>query len=151
LLVSGGKYRCFMRVIARRPISNSCAGFVVRSVKGVDLFGTDTTCVEGFPDLPLAKVGDIAELAIDIKAWLGPGEYFMTFAVADRSGLKLDCRLDALHFTVICPPTIHTISIVNLCPSYHMRSLPRRAAREPSLDGAPVTAHSAPDFEDEDD
>jgi lipopolysaccharide transport system ATP-binding protein len=128
LLVSGEKYCCFMRIVARHPVANSCAGFVVRSVKGVDLFGTDTTCIEGFPDLPLTRTGDIVELAIDIRAWLGPGEYFMTFALADRSGLKLDCRFDALHFTVIGPPTIHTTSVVNLSPSFHMRSLPRRAA-----------------------
>ncbi len=106
LLVSGQPYRCFMRVIARRPVGNTCAGFVVRSIKGVDLFGTDTTRVEGFPDLPLAQEGDVVELAIDIKMWLGPGEYFMTFALADRSGLKLDCRFDA--FT--SPSSGHPIS-----------------------------------------
>jgi len=128
LLVSGQPYRCFMRIIARRPVGNSCAGFVVRSVRGVDLFGTDTTRIDGFPDLPLAQAGDVVELAADITMWLGPGEYFMTFALADRSGLKLDCRFDALHFTVIGAPNIHTTSVVNLCPSFRMRSLPRRSA-----------------------
>ena len=96
--------------------------------EGVDLFGTDTTCVEGFPDLPLARAGDVVELAADITMWLGPGEYFMTFALADRSGLKLDCRFDALHFTVVGAPEIHTTSIVNLCPSFQMRPLPGRSA-----------------------
>ena len=128
LLVSGQPYRCFMRIVARQPVGNSCAGFVVRSIKGVDLFGTDTTCVEGFPDLPLARAGDVVELAADITMWLGPGEYFMTFALADRSGLKLDCRFDALHFTVVGAPEIHTTSIVNLCPSFQMRPLPGRSA-----------------------
>jgi homopolymeric O-antigen transport system ATP-binding protein len=126
LLVSGQPYRCFMRIIARRPVGNTCAGFVVRSIKGVDLFGTDTTRVEGFPDLPLAQAGDVVELAIDITMWLGPGEYFMTFALADRGGLKLDCRFDALHFTVIGAPNIHTTSVVNLAPSFRMRSRPGR-------------------------
>ena len=126
LLVSGQPYRCFMRIIARRPVDNTCAGFVVRSIKGVDLFGTDTTRVEGFPDLPLAQAGDIVELAVDITMWLGPGEYFMTFALADRGGLKLDCRFDALHFTVIGAPNIHTTSVVNLSPSFRMRSRPHR-------------------------
>jgi lipopolysaccharide transport system ATP-binding protein len=128
LLVSGQPCRCFMRIIARRPVGNTCAGFVVRSIKGVDLFGTDTTRIDGFPDLPLAHPGDVVELAADITMWLGPGEYFMTFALADRSGLKLDCRFDALHFTVIGAPNIHTTSVVNLCPSFRMRSLPRRSA-----------------------
>jgi ABC-type polysaccharide/polyol phosphate transport system ATPase subunit len=135
LLVSGQPYRCFMRIMARRPVGNSCAGFVVRSVRGVDLFGTDTTRIDGFPDLPLAQAGDVVELAADITMWLGPGEYFMTFALADRSGLKLDCRFDALHFTVIGAPNIHTTSIVNLCPSFRMRSRPRRSA--PSDPAAP--------------
>jgi lipopolysaccharide transport system ATP-binding protein len=128
LLVSGQPYRCFMRIIARRPVGNSCGGFVVRSIKGVDLFGTDTTRIDGFPDLPLAQTGDVVELAADITMWLGPGDYFMTFALADRSGLKLDCRFDALHFTVIGAPNIHTTSVVNLCPSFRMRSLPRHSA-----------------------
>jgi hypothetical protein len=134
LLVSGQPYRCFMRIVARRPVGNSCAGIAVRSIKGVDLFGTDTTRIDGFPDLPLEQAGDVVELAVDITMWLGPGEYFMTFALADRSGLKLDCRLDALHFSVIGPPTIHTISVVNLCPAFEMRSLTRRgpAAAGPS-------------------
>jgi lipopolysaccharide transport system ATP-binding protein len=140
LLVSGEKYRCFMRVVTHCPIENSCAGFVVRSIRGVDLFGTDTTCIEGFPNLPLARAGDRVEVSIDIRAWLGPGDYFMTFALADRSGLKLDCRLDALHFTVIGPPTIHTISIVNLNPSYHMRSLSHRTAGAAAPDDALVAA-----------
>jgi ABC-type polysaccharide/polyol phosphate transport system ATPase subunit len=128
LLVSGQPYRCFMRIIARQPVGNSCGGFVVRSIKGVDLFGTDTTRIDGFPDLPLAQTGDVVELAADITMWLGPGDYFMTFALADRSGLKLDCRFDALHFTVIGAPNIHTTSVVNLCPSFRMRSLPRHSA-----------------------
>jgi len=128
LLVSGQPYRCFMRIVAHRPVDNSCAGFVVRSIKGVDLFGTDTTRIDDFPDLPLARAGDVIELAIEITMWLGPGEYFMTFALADRGGLKLDCRFDALHFTVIGAPNIHTTSVVNLCPSFRMRSLPRRGA-----------------------
>jgi hypothetical protein len=128
LLVSGQPYRCFMRIIARRPVGNSCGGFVVRSIKGVDLFGTDTTRIDGFPDLPLAQTGDVVELAADMTMWLGPGDYFMTFALADRSGLKLDCRFDALHFTVIGAPNIHTTSVVNLCPSFRMRSLPRHIA-----------------------
>jgi ABC-type polysaccharide/polyol phosphate transport system ATPase subunit len=128
LLVSGQPYRCFMRIIARRPVGNSCGGFVVRSIKGVDLFGTDTTRIDGFPDLPLAQTGDVVELSADITMWLGPGDYFMTFALADRNGLKLDCRFDALHFTVIGAPNIHTTSVVNLCPSFRMRSLPRHSA-----------------------
>jgi lipopolysaccharide transport system ATP-binding protein len=140
LLVSGQPYRCFMRIVARSPVRNSCAGIAVRSIKGVDLFGTDTTRIDGFPDLPLEQTGDVVELAVDITMWLGPGEYFMTFALADRSGLKLDCRLDALHFTVIGPPTIHTISVVNLCPSFEMRSLARRGAADPSDPAADTRA-----------
>jgi lipopolysaccharide transport system ATP-binding protein len=142
LLVSGQPYRCFMRIVARSPVGNSCAGIAVRSIKGVDLFGTDTTRIDGFPDLPLEQAGDVVELAVDITMWLGPGEYFMTFALADRSGLKLDCRLDALHFTVIGPPTVHTISVVNLCPSFEMRSLARRGAAtaEPSDPAADTRA-----------
>jgi lipopolysaccharide transport system ATP-binding protein len=142
LLVSGQPYRCFMRIVARRPVRNSCAGIAVRSIKGVDLFGTDTTRIDGFPDLPLAEAGDVVELAVDITMWLGTGEYFMTFALADRSGLKLDCRLDALHFTVIGAPTIHTISVVNLSPSFHMRSLPPRAGATPSPRDVPVAERS---------
>ncbi len=128
LLVSGNSYRCFMHIMTHCPVGNSCAGFVIRSARGVELFGTDTTCVEGFPDLPLAAAGDLLEVAIEVRMWLGPGEYFLSFAVADRSGVKLDCRFDALQFTVIGAPTLHTTSIVNLCPSYQMRPLSRRGA-----------------------
>ncbi len=140
LLVSGQPYRCFMRIIARRPVKNSCGGFVVRSIKGVDLFGTDTTRIEGFPDLPLAQADDVVELAADITMWLGPGEYFMTFALADRGGLKLDCRFDALHFTVIGAPNIHTTSVVNLSPTFRMRSLPRRSTSNDPATMAPAAA-----------
>jgi hypothetical protein len=117
-----------MHIAAHCPVANSCAGFVVRSARGVELFGTDTTCVEGFPDLPLAAAGDLLEVTIEVTMWLGPGEYFLSFAVADRSGVKLDCRFDALYFTVVGAPTLHTTSIVNLCPSFGMRPLSRRGA-----------------------
>jgi hypothetical protein len=143
LLVSGQKYRCFLRVAAHRPVGNSCAGFVVRSSKGVDLFGTDTTRIDNFPDLPLARPGDLVELAIDVTMWLGPGEYFMTFALADRTGLKLDCRFDALHLTVVGAPTIHTTSVVNLCPIFHMRALPRRRGSAAPPPGETSAAASA--------
>ncbi|MGC2203485.1 MAG: ABC transporter ATP-binding protein, partial [Stellaceae bacterium] len=107
LLTSGERYRCMMRMVAHKPVpSGVCAGFLIRSVQGVDLFGTDTGCGESATELPLAQPGDIAEVAVDLAMWLAPGEYFMTFAIADRSGLKLDCRFDALQFQVVGAPRL---------------------------------------------
>jgi homopolymeric O-antigen transport system ATP-binding protein len=127
LLTSGGRYRCMMRIIAHKPIPlGLCAGFLIRSTQGVDLFGTDTDRAEGAPDLPLAQPGDVAEVTVDLAMWLAPGDYFMTFAVARRDGLKLDCRFDALQFQVVGASRLYTTSIVNLCPVFTIERVSAR-------------------------
>jgi ABC-type polysaccharide/polyol phosphate transport system ATPase subunit len=119
LLRSGERYRCMMRIVAQKPVPpDSCAGFLVRSTKGVDLFGTDTTRAESVTGLPLAQPGDIAEVGVDLTMWLAPGDYFMSFTVARSDGLKLDCRFDALQFQVIGAPSLYTTSVVNLSPVF---------------------------------
>ena len=119
LLTSGARYRCMMRMVAHKPVPpGACAGFLIRSAQGVDLFGTDTGRGENATELPLRQPGDIAEVTVDLAMWLAPGEYFMTFAIASRDGAKLDCRFDALQFRVVGAPRVYTTSIVNLCPIF---------------------------------
>ena len=119
LLTSGGRYRCMMRIVVHEPVpADLCAGFLIRSTQGVDLFGTDTCLSEGATELPLAQPGDIAEVTVDLAMWLAPGEYFMTFAVARSDGAKFDCRFDALQFQVIGGSRLYTTSVVNLCPVF---------------------------------
>jgi len=53
LLTSGGRYRCMMRIVVHEPVpADLCAGFLIRSTQGVDLFGTDTCLSEGQQSYP---------------------------------------------------------------------------------------------------
>jgi homopolymeric O-antigen transport system ATP-binding protein len=124
LLTSGSQYRCMMRIAVNASVPpDLCAGFLIRSTQGVDLFGTDTCLGERATELPLAQPGDVAEVTVDLAMWLAPGEYFMTFALARRDGEKLDCRFDALQFQVVGASHLYTTSIVNLCPAFRVERL----------------------------
>ena len=45
-----------MRIAARKRLPpNTCAGFLIRSGKGVDLFGIDTTRTDPETELPISS------------------------------------------------------------------------------------------------
>ncbi len=113
-LHTGHRYRLTMTIEARRDLPSLTAGMVVRSRKGVDLYGFDTDWGHPQPLLAPLKAGETVTVNADIRMNLAGGDYFVTFAIARRDGLKYHLLNDALELKVIGPRAIFTTSVVDL-------------------------------------
>lgn len=112
ILESGKRYKFFLHALFYEDIDDVAAGFLIRDIKGVEIFGTNNTVQKIC--IPPQKKGDILTIKLDVSMWLATGRYFMTFAVANSAGFQYDIRYDALLFEVNGDGTIFTSSIVNL-------------------------------------
>lgn len=115
VLVSGQRYSITQTIIARTYVNDLASGFIIRNKRGVDLFGiTNKTANVKTPEL---TTGEVLEITIEVDAWLAAGDYFLQAANAGGDGIQYDCRIDAIHFTVINTPALFSTSIVNLNPT----------------------------------
>lgn len=115
LLTSGNQYRLFFRTVFYEAVRGATSGFVIRSMKGVDLFGT-STLVQKLHTIS-AQPGTIIESCCPVTMWLTNGIYFLTVAIADPYvdiNVQYDMIYDALQFEVRMQEEIFTTSIVNL-------------------------------------
>ncbi len=115
LLTSGCKYTFFFRTIFYEDVEGATSGFMIQSVKGVDLYGT-SSLVQKLPTLA-AKRGALVESRCEVTMWLTNGIYFLTVAIADpyaETDVQYDLCYDALQFEVQMKDEIFTTSIVDL-------------------------------------
>ena len=115
ILISGNRYSITQQVIANSRVKGLASGFIIRNKRGVDIFGITNKTAN--VDIPEISAGEVFEIRIEIDAWLAAGDYFLQAANAGEDGVQYDCRIDALHFTVINTPALFTTSIVNLNPT----------------------------------
>lgn len=116
-LVSGEKFTVMIRARFDRDIHEPTMGFLVRDVRGVDVFGVDTFGAR-IP-LPPCKSGEVLEFRLPCTMWLAKGTFFLSPSVGCiDDGSTLDMHLDALCFTVTTPLRVHDISIVNMAPEF---------------------------------
>jgi lipopolysaccharide transport system ATP-binding protein len=112
MLRSGQWYRLTQRVIAHADIADLASGFIIRNRHGIELFGiTNKTTGVAIGGI---KAGQVFDVSVSIQMWLAAGDYFVQAANAAPEGDQYDCRIDALHFTVIGTPELFTTSLVNL-------------------------------------
>jgi len=124
LLVSGAQYTFFLRAVFYEDVDGVVAGFLIRDVKGVDLFGTTTALLK--LDVPPPRLGDIIEVTLQVTMSLTNGIYFLTFAIADpkaETNVQYDMRYDALQFEVQMRDGIFTTSLVDLYPRIALKTL----------------------------
>jgi len=130
VLESGRPYTFFQRIIFHESVPPVSAGYLIRNVKGVDVFGiTNTT--QGIPIRAQTK-GDVLETRIEVRMWLAAGDYFLTVGVARLDGLQFDLRNDTLYFTVVGTPHIFTTSLVNLDAKFFVENVSSRASAQDS-------------------
>jgi hypothetical protein len=121
-LVSGEKFTVTIRARFDRDIQEPTMGFLVRDVRGVDVFGVDTFGAR-IP-LPPCKSGDVLEFRLPCTMWLAKGTFFLSPSVGCiDDGTTLDMHLDALCFSVTTPLRVHDISIVNMAPEFDNLSI----------------------------
>jgi len=118
LLESGGHYTFFLRAVFYEEVDGAVAGFAIRNVKGVDLFGT-TTALLNSPIVNPHK-GDVLEVRLRVNMTLTNGTFFLTVALADpdaASDVQYDMRYDVLQFEVKMKTGIFTTSVVDMDPN----------------------------------
>lgn len=114
VITSGARCRLFMTVNIRDRLHDLVAGFLIRSPKGLDVFGVDTGTDSRVRVPQPLKEGMMLRFEMAGTMWLANGEYFVTFALADQDGLKYDIQYDALNFRVNGTEPLYHTSLVNL-------------------------------------
>jgi ABC-type polysaccharide/polyol phosphate transport system ATPase subunit len=114
-LVSGKRYTFFSRTLFYEDVDGSTFGFVIRNLKGVDMFGTSNKA-QKMTTIPRKK-GDLVEADLAVSMWLTNGAFFLTASVADpfaTEDVQYDLLYDGFQFDVRMKEGIFTTSIVNL-------------------------------------
>jgi homopolymeric O-antigen transport system ATP-binding protein len=111
-LESGQRYYFQIRVIAHEDLNDIVAAFLVRDLRGIDLYGTDTL-LQGIT-IPAHRCGEIFAIEMYTKMSLAPGQYFLTPSVTRSNGMQYDLQYDAVLFEVIGDGKAYTNSRVNL-------------------------------------
>lgn len=121
-LVSGQRFTVRIRARFHRDILEPTFGFLVRDVRGVDVFGVDTFGAR--IQLPPCKAGGELEFRLPCTMWLAKGNFFLSPSVGCiEDGATLDMHLDALCFSVSTPLRVHDISLVNMLPEFDRLSV----------------------------
>lgn len=111
-LESGKQYHFQIRVIVHESLSDIVAAFLVRDVRGIDLYGTDTLLQE--ITIPPHQRGEMFAVEMSIKMSLAPGSYFLTPSVTRSNGKQYDLQYDAVLFEVTGDGKAYSNSRVNL-------------------------------------
>lgn len=111
-LESGKHYHFQIRVIAHEDLKDIVAAFLVRDLRGIDLYGTDTLLQQ--ISIPAHRRGEIFAVEMYIRMSLAPGSYFLTPSVTRSDGKQYDLQYDAVLFEVVGDTKAYSNSRVNL-------------------------------------
>jgi ABC-type polysaccharide/polyol phosphate transport system ATPase subunit len=106
-------YRLVIRLRAERASQQLHVGFLIRDIRGAEIFGWDTAS-GGAGSIPPLGPGEVREMRVAFRANLAAGNFFVTAATAHLDGAKQDVRFDCLDFVVAPTPTVFSNSLVNL-------------------------------------
>ena len=115
MLVSGAKYRLFSKAVFYEDVPAITSGFVIRNIKGVDIFGT-SSLVQRLQTVE-AKKGTVIKSCCDVTMWLTNGVFFLSVALANpyaTEEVQYDLLYDAYQFEIEMKPDLFTPSLVNL-------------------------------------
>jgi len=111
-LAAGEHFTVAARIRMDEAAEDLTVGFLIRTPRGVDLFGVDNT-VDPRYSVALPAGGE-ATIALSGRMNLSNGDYFVTVGLARRDGTKIDLRYDVLHFSVTGTERQYTTSLVQL-------------------------------------
>jgi len=115
VLVSGTRYVIYFRALFYENVAGTGAGFLIRNIKGVDMFGVSLSSL-GLPVVSVRK-GDIFEARLAVTMWLTNGTYFLTVNTPDPyadTNVQYDSRFDGYEFDVAYKPGIFSDSMVDM-------------------------------------
>jgi lipopolysaccharide transport system ATP-binding protein len=105
-------YEFVIHLHAMRDASRLGVGVLVRTPRGIEVFGANTFLLPELPTYDMTE-GDWVHVRVPFIANLGHGTYFASAVVANSDSVKHDARFDALEFTVEQTP-YHNESLTNL-------------------------------------
>ncbi len=111
-LDSGTPFRFRARLSAREDVPSPVVGFLVRDMRGLVVFGTDTQ-LQGL-SLPALSSGENLDVEMEGTMWVSPGLYYLTAGCARANGMQHDMRYDAFEFEVTGDLKLQHASKVNL-------------------------------------
>jgi lipopolysaccharide transport system ATP-binding protein len=106
------RYEFMMHLQAITDVTRLCAGILVRTHRGIEIFGAHSPLLLNLPSIDMAR-GTLLQVRIPFLANLGHGTYFASSVVANSDSVKHDVRFDALEFTVD-QTGYHDSSLTNL-------------------------------------
>jgi ABC-type polysaccharide/polyol phosphate transport system ATPase subunit len=100
---------------ARDDIDDYVLGLLIRTPKGLEVFGTDSTFWDRRDFPKTLRAGHRYRFDIAFTNRLAPGRFFLTAGIAESDGTKLDMRFDCLMFEVMARVRrLYTNSLVAL-------------------------------------
>jgi lipopolysaccharide transport system ATP-binding protein len=126
--VAGEPFALEARIAMRSEVEDLVVGFLVRTPKGIDLFGVDNTMDRSY-EVRVAAGGETC-VRLTGRMNLASGEYFLTVGVAHRDGRKIDLRYDAAHLTVVGTERQYTTSLVFLDHAVTVTPTPATAGQD---------------------
>ncbi|MBV8755462.1 MAG: ABC transporter ATP-binding protein [Hyphomicrobiales bacterium] len=114
MLESLGPYEFVFYLEATRNANDLSVGIMVRSPRGIEVFGANTRLLNQLRDM---AAGTCLRVRVPFRANLGHGTYFASAAVARKDNLVHDARYDALQFTVD-KTAYHDASLTNIDPEF---------------------------------
>jgi ABC-type polysaccharide/polyol phosphate transport system ATPase subunit len=109
-------YEFVIHLQATIDVARFCVGILVRTPRGIEVFGAHSPILPELPAHDLAR-GTLLHVRVPFVANLGHGTYFASAVVADSEGVKHDVRFDALEFAVERTGN-HDSSLTNLDPHF---------------------------------
>lgn len=130
------RHEFVVRIQAVKDVRDICIGILVRTPRGTELYGTDSTTPRRV--VPLLRAGEGVVFTAPFRNNLAPGAYFATASLARQDTLKHDLRFDALEFHVEDAPGVYHSSLTNLEMTFDFGDVHATRANV-SLDDSPLT------------
>lgn len=124
MLTSGKEYILFFRIIYYEDIEGANVGFLIRNIKGIEMFGATTGSLGIKP--ASRKQGEVIDVRLKVTMWLTNGIYFLTINSADPFSEKnhqFDSLYDGYQFEVARNEKLLHSSIVDLDPTLEIRTI----------------------------
>jgi len=120
------RYEFVIRVEASSDVHDICVGVLIRTSRGTELYGSDSSHTQGI--VPVLHAGEAVTYYVPFRNNLAPGAYFATVSLARTDSLKHDLRFDALEFFVEGAPEVYGASLTNLEMTFDIGEVETAAA-----------------------
>ena len=120
------RYRCRLKIEAHEDVPDFVIGFLVRTSRGITVLGTDTQSWDK-TDFP-RKLDAGMDYTFDISFLnnFAAGTFFVTIALGQIDGTKIDVRFDCLMFEVVGTGRFYTASLATSMFSFECLSHEKR-------------------------